>query len=45
MFGWNKLFVIFLFLALIVGRYMGWENGLGVIILYILGRIAWKIFT
>jgi len=45
MFGFSKSFVIFLFLSLIIWRYAGWQNGVGLMVLYIIVKVVWKLFT
>jgi len=45
-FGFSKSFVIFLFIAIIVGiGTKSWQNGLGVIIFFAVIRIIWKMLT
>lgn len=45
MFGFNKLFVIFLFISLGVGYYFNWTEGLSIMLIFIVVKFIWNIFT
>ena len=45
MFGFNKWFVVILFIAFIFGYELGWKMGLSIILIYAIVRFIWKLMT